>query len=180
MENRANDNELNLYTLEQDEVDDSKNPFTSILSMLDEKIKDILDTDEEHIDSSEEEDDEKEPITLDQSRLFKKKIIEQRQELETLFDKKEKYKLQTGKLREENQGLHEKLEEITEEIHVLNEEIKELKEETHTLNETCSHLTKDKEGTSSKNEILEKRVNDLTKTISELYGILRMSKEFKN
>ena len=87
MERKANDNELNLYTLEQDDVEDSKNPFSSILSMLDEKLTDILNTDEENINSSEEEEEEeKESITLDQSRLFKKKIIEQRTELEKLYD----------------------------------------------------------------------------------------------
>tara|TARA_B100001094_G_C17891150_1_gene651759 strand:+ start:41 stop:571 length:531 start_codon:yes stop_codon:yes gene_type:complete len=176
MERKANDNELNLYTLEQDDVEDSKNPFSSILSMLDEKLTDILNTDEENINSSEEEEEEeegKEPITLDQSRLFKKKIIEQRTELEKLYDKKEKYKLQTEKLREENQELHEKIEALTEEI-------KELKEEKEILDQKCGNLTKDNEGSSSKNEILERRVDDLTKTISELYGILRMSKELRN
>ena len=34
--------ELNLYNFEEDEVDDSKNPFQSIISMLDEKISYLL------------------------------------------------------------------------------------------------------------------------------------------
>tara|TARA_Y100000389_G_scaffold200304_1_gene240407 strand:- start:743 stop:1294 length:552 start_codon:yes stop_codon:yes gene_type:complete len=179
MKNSTNHDELNLYNFEEDEVNGSKNPIQSIISMLDEKISYLLKSDdeeednEENVDTDDEIQEDEDSITLNQTRLFKKKIIEQRTELEKLYDKKEKYKLQTEKLREENEELHEKNEQLTEEL-------KELKEEKNSLEEKCNNLTKDNEGSFTKNDVLENRVKDLTNTITQLYGILRVSKELKN
>ena len=114
MTNRTDHDELNLYNFEEDEVNGSKNPIQSIISMLDEKISYLLksddeeEDDEENVDTDDEIHEDEDSITLNQTRLFKKKIIEQRTELEKLYDKKEKYKLQTEKLREENEELRYK------------------------------------------------------------------------